>query len=63
MLAEIFIVKLEATARGSQEPITSSSSPFVPFTGGDENVFKDRSKLLAEPVLSESVACWKFPRP
>jgi hypothetical protein len=52
MLAEIFIVKLEATARGSREPITSSNSPFVPFTGG-ENVFKDRSKLLSEPVLSE----------
>jgi hypothetical protein len=53
MLAEIFITKLEAAARGSKEPITSSNSPFVPFGGIGQCVFKDRSKRLEEPSAKE----------
>jgi hypothetical protein len=58
MLAEIFITKLEAAARSSQEPIMSSSSTFVPFTGGSEHPFKDgfRRSAAAAPAERARIA-------
>jgi hypothetical protein len=32
MLAEIFMLRLEATARAAKEEVTRSTSPFVPVT-------------------------------
>jgi len=42
MLAEMFIVKLEAAARSCmpQQPLPSSNSQFVPFTSGNQFAFK-----------------------
>ena len=41
MLAEIFMVRLEAAARLQQEPASLSSSSFVPFTANNHFLFKD----------------------
>src|SRR6476619_3059389 len=43
MLAEIFMVRLEAAARLPQEPASLSSSSFVPFTANNHFLFKDRT--------------------
>ena len=43
MLAEIFMVRLEAAARLQQEPASLSSSSFVPFTANNHFLFKDRT--------------------
>ena len=40
MLAEIFMVRLEATVSVSQEKIPSSNSQFVPFTPDTQLTFK-----------------------
>jgi hypothetical protein len=50
MLAEIFMVRLEATARAGlpQEPLPSSNSPFVPFERGGGLAVKDGMKRLGE---------------
>ena len=42
MLAEIFMVRLEAAARLQQETALSSS-PFIPFTPNNQFLFKDRA--------------------
>jgi hypothetical protein len=42
MLAEIFIVRLEAAARLQQETALVSSSPFIPFTPDNQFLFKDK---------------------
>ena len=41
MLAEIFMVRLEAAARLQQETALVSSSPFIPFTPDNQFLFKD----------------------
>ena len=43
MLAEIFIVRLEAAARLQQETALVSSSPFIPFSPDNQFLFKDRT--------------------
>ena len=40
MLAEIFMVRLEATGPVSQEKLPSSNSQFVPFTPDTQLTFK-----------------------
>ena len=48
MLAEIFIVRLEAAARLQEQTATLSSSPFVPFTPNNRFLFKDRTACPAD---------------
>ena len=48
MLAEIFMVRLEAAARLQQETASLSSSPFVPFTSNNQFLFKDRTARPAD---------------
>ena len=48
MLAEIFIVRLEAAARLQEQTASLSSSPFVPFTPSNQFVFKDRTARPAD---------------
>ena len=43
MLAEIFMVRLEAAALLQQETALVSSSPFIPFTPNNQFLFKDRA--------------------
>ena len=47
MLAEIFMVRLEAAARLKQETVSLSSSPFIPFAANNQFRFKDR---IARPA-------------
>ena len=47
MLAEIFMVPLEAAARLQEQTTSQSSSPFTPFTPNNQFLFKDRT---ARPV-------------
>ena len=44
MLAEIFIVRLEAAARLQEQTASLSSSPFVPFTPSNQFVLNSYSK-------------------
>ena len=48
MLAEIFIVRLEATVPVSQEKLPSSNSQFVPFTPDTQLTFKKGRDRPAE---------------
>jgi hypothetical protein len=53
MLAEIFIVKLEAAARVSREATTPGKPWFVPFVGGGRFLFKDGRKRFVEFAREE----------
>jgi len=48
MLAEIFMVRLEATARGSQGAGAANNSRFVPFAASSQFTFKESKDWLAE---------------
>ena len=50
MLAEIFMVRLEAAARASQEKAGQSNSRFVPFADSSQFIFKDSGEQVVEPV-------------
>jgi hypothetical protein len=50
MLAEIFMVRLEATTRASQETAAASNSQFVPFITSGQFTFKDSGDRFAKPV-------------
>ena len=54
MLAEIFMVRLEATPRPSRELLPSSTSQFVPFNKEGQFVFKDRKDRLVEATPQEA---------
>ena len=54
MLAEIFIVQLEAAARAAADATPPCNSRFLPFIGGGQFVFKDRGKRLAAPARAEA---------
>ena len=54
MLAEIFMVRLEATARVSQETPPPSNSRFVPFIGNSQFRFKDSGDRLVEAVREKA---------
>jgi hypothetical protein len=57
MLAEIFMVRLEATSRVSQEAAAASNSRFVPFISSGQFAFKDSGDRPVEPrrdVVRES---------
>ena len=49
MLAEIFMVRLEAAARASEEKAAQSNSRFVPFGDSSHFFFKDSSEEVVEP--------------
>jgi hypothetical protein len=50
MLAEIFMVRLEAAARALKETALSRNSSFVPFTPNAQVAFKQSRDRLAETV-------------
>jgi hypothetical protein len=50
MLAEIFMVQLEAAARLQEQTAPLSGSRFVPFTPSDQFVFKDRAVRPADGI-------------
>ena len=47
MLAEIFMVSLEAKARLTSDVIAPGNDRFVPFVQADQVAFKERKKLAA----------------
>jgi len=55
MLAEIFMVRLEAAARVPEEMAPSSNTRFVPFTRNTQLTFKQSRNRLAEAVREKSV--------
>ena len=48
MLAEIFIVRLEAAARLQEQAASLSSSRLVPFTLSNQFLFKDKTTSPAD---------------
>jgi hypothetical protein len=50
MLAEIFMMRLEAATRAVRETLPSSSSPFVSFTPGNRSALEDRDPAPKEPT-------------
>ena len=54
MLAEIFMVRLEAAVRPVQEKLPSSVSPFVPFSPS-RHVDGDPDALMLEPIGRECI--------
>jgi hypothetical protein len=59
MLAEIFMVRLEATPRPSQELLPSSTSQFVPFNKEGQFVVKDRNDRLVEATTPQEARSGK----
>ena len=55
MLAEIFMVRLEAATRVPEEMAPSSNTRFVPFTHNTQLTFKKSRNRLAEAVREKSV--------
>jgi hypothetical protein len=55
MLAEIFMVRLEAAARVSQEKAAQSNSRFVPFTDNNQFIFKDSGEQACPTHLARTV--------
>jgi hypothetical protein len=54
MLAEIFMVQLEATARVSRETPQRSNARFVPFVLGAQNEFRNGRANPTSVVLETS---------
>jgi hypothetical protein len=50
MLAEIFMLRLEARPRVLHETLPSSSSQFVPFEGSGQFAFRYQRDWLVEPA-------------
>jgi hypothetical protein len=50
MLAEIFMVRLEARARLTNEAGWPGDGRFVPFVQGDQVTFKERATRLSRPA-------------
>jgi hypothetical protein len=53
MLAEIFMVRLEAAARALKETVPSSTSRFTPFAPNSQVTFKQSQDRPLEPVREE----------
>jgi hypothetical protein len=54
MLAEIFMVWLEAKPRAPQEKLPTSTSQFVPFNKEGQFAFKERNDGLVESIPQEA---------
>jgi hypothetical protein len=52
MLAEIFMVHLEARARLANEPASPGGGRFVPFVQGSPIAFKEQASRLLRPMVS-----------
>jgi hypothetical protein len=50
MLAEIFMVRLEAAARALKETVPSSTSRFIPFNPNSQFTFKQSPERPSEAV-------------
>jgi hypothetical protein len=50
MLAEIFMLRLEATARAMRETVPSSTSQFVSLASNNQVTFKESRKPPSEVV-------------
>jgi hypothetical protein len=48
ILAEIFMVRLEAAARASREKAGQSNSRFVPFADSSQFIFRDGREQMVE---------------
>jgi hypothetical protein len=53
MLAEIFMVRLEAAARALRETVPSSTSRFLPFAPNSQFTFKPITDRVLEGVREE----------
>ena len=53
MLAEIFMMRLEAAARGLKETVPSSISRLIPFNANRQFTFKRRPDRPLEAVREE----------
>ena len=49
MLAEIFMVQLEARARLANEAVWPGDGRFVPFVQGSQPAFKEQTTRLSHP--------------
>jgi hypothetical protein len=56
MLAEIFMVRLEAAARASEEKAALSNLRFVPFADSSQFVLKDSREQVVEPLREKAPA-------
>jgi hypothetical protein len=56
MLAEIFMVRLEAAARASEEKAALRNSRFVTFADRSQFVFKDSREQVVEPLREKAPA-------
>jgi hypothetical protein len=56
MLAEIFMVRLEAAARASEEKAALSNLRFVPFADSSQFVLKDSRERVVEPLREKAPA-------
>jgi hypothetical protein len=56
MLAEIFMVRLEAASRASEEKAALSNLRFVPFADSSQFVFKDSREQVVEPLREKAPA-------
>jgi len=54
MLAEIFMVRLEAVARASEAKAPASDSRFVPFTRSTQVTFKESRDGPAEAMRNKA---------
>ena len=50
MLAEIFMVQMEARARLANEPVRPGGGRFVPFVQGSNVGFKEPATRLCQPA-------------
>ena len=55
MLAEIFMMRLEAATRALRETLPSSSSPFVSFTPGNRSTLKEDRDPAFEEAATRKV--------
>ena len=53
MLAEVFMMQLEAAARVLKETVPSSTSRFIPFNPNRQFTFKQRPERPLDAVLEE----------
>jgi hypothetical protein len=53
MLAEIFMLQLETTARALRETLPSSTSRFMPFAPDSQFTFKQSTDRVLEAVREE----------
>ena len=58
MLAEIFMLRLEARPRVLHDKLLSSSSQFVPFDRSSQFAFKGQKKWLVEPAPNPEKDFW-----